>query len=198
MRRRIGEGGGKGKRIERAGRAPPAILASEAKPSKGRASMARERRTGRNASVQVRRAGADDPIAICVMSANHSNSRMRIEALVRFVFDPSAPPPLTAAEAAALDAMTDEKITAAALSDPDNPPWTEEESVRGVSARRVREVCLRSGLSQPAFAEVYHINLGRLRDLEQGCTRAESAILAYFAVIDDAPDTVRKALLRAG
>jgi uncharacterized protein (DUF4415 family) len=34
---------------------------------------------------------------------------------------------LTPEEKARLDAMTDEEITAAALSDPDNPPTTDEE-----------------------------------------------------------------------
>jgi len=117
--------------------------------------------------------------------------------MVRFKLDPSNPLTLFAAAAAALDAMTDEEITAAALSDPDNPPWTEEELERGVSARRVREIRARSGLTQPAFADAYHINLGRLRDLEQGRTRADSAMLAYLAVIDEASETVKKALLRA-
>ena len=37
---------------------------------------------------------------------------------------------LTPEEKARLDAMTDEEITAAALSDPDNPPITDEEWAR--------------------------------------------------------------------
>ena len=48
-------------------------------------------------------------------------------AIIRFTLDPNNPPKLTAAQQARLDAMTDEEITAAALSDPDNPPLTEEE-----------------------------------------------------------------------
>jgi putative transcriptional regulator len=57
----------------------------------------------------------------------------------RFTLDPNDPPRLGAAEAARLDALTDEEITAAALSDPDNPPLTDEELERLAAAPRVRE-----------------------------------------------------------
>jgi putative transcriptional regulator len=53
----------------------------------------------------------------------------------RFTLDPNDPPRLTAAEAARLDALTDEEITAAALSDPDNPPLTDAELERLAAAR---------------------------------------------------------------
>ena len=52
----------------------------------------------------------------------------------------------------------------------------------------------RRGLSQAAFARAYRINVARLRDLEQGRTRPDSAVLAYLAVIDEEPDAVRRAL----
>ena len=55
-----------------------------------------------------------------------------------------------------------------------------------------------SGLSQTEFAQAFHINVARLRDLEQGRTQADSALLAYLTVIDEAPDTVRRALRSAG
>ena len=48
-------------------------------------------------------------------------------ALVRFTLDPNNPPKLTPDQRARLDAMTEEEINAAAESDPDNPPLTEEE-----------------------------------------------------------------------
>jgi putative transcriptional regulator len=40
--------------------------------------------------------------------------------------------------------------------------------------------------------------VARLRDLEQGRSQADSALLAYLTVIDEAPDTVRRVLLSAG
>lgn len=59
--------------------------------------------------------------------------------LVRFTLDPANPPKLTAEEIARLDAMTDAEITAAAESDPDNPPLTVAELDRMEVARRVRQ-----------------------------------------------------------
>jgi putative transcriptional regulator len=41
-------------------------------------------------------------------------------------------------ERARLDAMTEEDIIKAAESDPDNPPWTDEELARGRIARDER------------------------------------------------------------
>lgn len=55
---------------------------------------------------------------------------------------------MTAAELAHLDAMTDDEIIAAALSDPDNPHLTDAEFAKMTSVRRVREVRARTGLSQ--------------------------------------------------
>ena len=95
---------------------------------------------------------------------------------------------------ARLDAMTDEEITAAAESDPDNPPLTDEELERVRLARRVQSVRARTGLSQRQFAEVYRINVARLRDLEQGRTQPDSAMLAYLAVIAREPEAVERAL----
>jgi DNA-binding transcriptional regulator YiaG len=43
------------------------------------------------------------------------------------------------------------------------------------------------GFSQPRFAERYRINLGGLRDLEQGRYTPDSAMLAYLRVIAPAP-----------
>jgi putative transcriptional regulator len=115
----------------------------------------------------------------------------------RFILDPKNPPRLTKEERARLDAMTDEEITAAAESDPDNPPLTEEELERVRQARHIQAVRARTGLSQPQFAERYHINVGRLRDLEQGRTQPDSALLAYLAVIEREPDAVARALREA-
>lgn len=111
-----------------------------------------------------------------------------------FTLDPNDPPALTKSERARLDAMTDAAITAAAKDDPDNPPLTAEELARLEAAAMVRSVRARTGLSQDRFARTYRISVGRLRDLEQGRTRADSALLAYLAVIDRDPEAVRRAL----
>ena len=115
-------------------------------------------------------------------------------AFVRFVLDPKNPPQLTDAQAARLDAMTDEEITAAAESDPDNPPLTEAELQIFDDVRFIRSVRDKTGMSQAEFARTYQINLARLRDLEQGRTRPDSALRAYLTVIAQRPDVVTACL----
>ncbi len=87
-----------------------------------------------------------------------------------------------------------EEIEQNALDDPDNPPSTEEELDRGVAGRRVRLLRQSLNLSQPQFAERYRINLGRLRDIEQGRTMPDSAFLAYITVIEQEREAVDRAL----
>lgn len=98
---------------------------------------------------------------------------------------------------ARLDALTDAEIEANAAADSDNPPLDEERLARMQSARLVRDVRARTGLSQPRFAEVYHFTPGRLRDLEQGRTRPDSAVLAYLKLIQLDPERVRRELEQA-
>lgn len=62
------------------------------------------------------------------------------------------------------------------------------------AVRVVRQLRARTGLSQARFAKAYRINVGRLRDLEQRRTQADSALLAYLAVIEREPDAVQRAL----
>ena len=63
-------------------------------------------------------------------------------------------------------------------------PGNPDELARMETARTVRRVRAGTGLSQTAFARAFHINVGRLRDLEQGRTAADSALLAYPRIID--------------
>ena len=61
-------------------------------------------------------------------------------AIVRYTLDPSNPPTMSPEEWAHLDAMTDEEINAAAESDPDNRPMTDEELFRMRAARMAKQV----------------------------------------------------------
>lgn len=114
--------------------------------------------------------------------------------MVRFILDPNSPPVLSRAEQERLDAMTDAEIILAAERDRDNPPLTAAELARLRSARLVRRVRGHLGLSQAAFAKAYRIGAGRVRDLEQGRTQADSALVAYLTVIEKEPEAVRRAL----
>ncbi len=113
---------------------------------------------------------------------------------VRYKLDPKKPPQLSRDERTRLDALTSAEIEANALSDADNPPMTEEELARAVSARQVRRAREQTGLSQSEFATRFRINVSRLRDLERGRHVADSALLAYLRVIQHAPNVVQKAL----
>jgi putative transcriptional regulator len=118
-------------------------------------------------------------------------------ATVRFKLDPANPPKLSPEAKARLDAMTPEEIEANALSDPDNPPSTDEELERGVLGRRVRLARQALGLTQEQFAERFRIPIGTLRDWEQGRRKPEAPALAYLAVIERETDAVDRALAAA-
>lgn len=114
--------------------------------------------------------------------------------MARFNLDASNPPVLTSAARKALDGMTDDEVTAAARADRENPPLSTVELAKLRTARAAIQARRRSGLSQTAFSRTFRISIGRLRDLEQGRTRADSALLAYLSVIERDPGMVRSAL----
>ncbi len=114
--------------------------------------------------------------------------------MARCNLDPNNAPQLSPAERRRLERMTDATITASANQDADNKPLTRDELGKLRSARLVRQARQHAGLSQAAFARTYRINVARLRDLEQGRTRADSALLAYLTVIERDPEAVRRAL----
>jgi putative transcriptional regulator len=114
--------------------------------------------------------------------------------LVQVLPDGSTRPMEDKTDWARLRAMTDEEVTAAALSDPDAQPMTPEQ-LR--TARRVpRTKTLRRALSltQEEFAARYHIPLGTLRDWEQGRCEPDQPARAYLTVIAHDPEGVKRAL----
>jgi putative transcriptional regulator len=116
-------------------------------------------------------------------------------AIVKFTRDPANPPKLSAESIARLDALTPEQIEENARTDPDNPPFTEAELDLMTAIRRAKAARAATGLSQAKFAETFHINLARLKDLEQGrFHRPDSALVAYLTVIGREPEAVRRAL----
>lgn len=95
---------------------------------------------------------------------------------------------------AALDAMTDADIDAAALADSDNPPLTPERQARLKRVPQVRVMRRALGLTQEEFSARFRIPLGTLRDWEQGKSEPDQAARAYLTVIARDPEAVRKAL----
>jgi putative transcriptional regulator len=100
----------------------------------------------------------------------------------------------TPKERARLDALTPEQIEQMARDDSDNFEPTDEEIERARFGRSVHLVRAKLGLSQSQFAERFKINLGRLRDWEQGRFKPDSVAIAYLKIIEREPEAVQRAL----
>jgi putative transcriptional regulator len=95
---------------------------------------------------------------------------------------------------ARLDAMTEEEIEANALSDPDNPPISDEELKRFRRVPNPQRIRAGLNLTQEEFSEQFQIPLGTLRDWEQGKKWPDSAARALLRVIEKEPEAVLRAL----
>ncbi|HEY5048412.1 MAG TPA: helix-turn-helix domain-containing protein [Rhizomicrobium sp.] len=98
---------------------------------------------------------------------------------------------------ARVDAMTDEEIHAAALSDPDAQPLTEADLKRMKRLPQTRVIRRALHLTQEEFALRYHIPVGTLRDWEQGRFEPDQTAKAYLHVIAGDPEGISR-LLQAG
>jgi len=94
--------------------------------------------------------------------------------------------------------MTDEEIDAAALSDPDCPPMTEEALAAMRPANPARRARHALRLTQEEFAARYRIPLGTLRDWEQGRAKPDQTAQAYLRAITGDAEAVWRALEKAG
>jgi putative transcriptional regulator len=90
--------------------------------------------------------------------------------------------------------MTDEEVEAAALSDPDAQPLTDEELARAFRPRGLVALRKRLGLDQTEFARRFRIDLDTLRRWERGFGAPDDIARAYLRVIERNPDVVAAAL----
>jgi putative transcriptional regulator len=90
--------------------------------------------------------------------------------------------------------MTDEEVTAAAMSDPDARPMTPEQLRAARRVSRTKTLRRALALTQEEFSVRYHIPLGTLRDWEQGRCQPDQPARAYLAVIAHDPEGVKRAL----
>jgi putative transcriptional regulator len=93
-----------------------------------------------------------------------------------------------------VDAMTEAERHAAALSDPDVQPLTQERISHMKRTPQARVIRRALGLSQEEFAARFRIPLGTLRDWEQGRKEPDAAARAYLVVIGRNPAAVAEAL----
>jgi len=88
-----------------------------------------------------------------------------------------------------VNALTDEQIHAAALSDPDAQPLPRDG--RGLtSIPNVKKLREKLNMTQEAFASAYRIPLGTLRDWEQRRKFPDAPARAYLLVIEGNPQGV--------
>jgi putative transcriptional regulator len=104
------------------------------------------------------------------------------------------PKPKGKTDWARVDAMTEEEIEAAALSDPDAQPLTDEELAQFFRPRAIREARERLGFTPEEFARRFRIDLRSLEDWEEGRAVPESIARAYLRVIERNPEAVLDAL----
>jgi putative transcriptional regulator len=95
---------------------------------------------------------------------------------------------------ASFNALTEEEVTAAALSDPDSVLLTDEQLAEGRHAPNPREIRQKLQMTQEQFAAEFHIPLGTLRDWEQGVSVPDTAARSYLRVIAKNPKAVIEAL----
>lgn len=114
--------------------------------------------------------------------------------ITRFEPESTHPPTMSAAELARLEAMTDEEIEAAARSDPDAQPLTEDELQQFERVPNLKATRAKLGLTQREFAETFHLSLSAVRDWEQGRFAPDRAARTLLKVIAHNPDAVKEAL----
>jgi putative transcriptional regulator len=93
-----------------------------------------------------------------------------------------------------VDKMTDEEVEAAALSDPDALPLSDEQLARAFRPGGLVALRKRLGLEQAEFAHRFRIDLHTLKGWEQGLDVPDDVARVYLRVIDRNPDAVAAAL----
>jgi putative transcriptional regulator len=63
-----------------------------------------------------------------------------------------------------------------------------------MTGRTIRQIRVKSGLTQNEIAELFHVPVEQLRDWEQGRVMPDSHAMAYLKVIEHSPETVEAAL----
>ena len=114
--------------------------------------------------------------------------------LVRVMPDGSTQPLIGDTDWARLEAMTEEEILAAALSDPDNPPLTEETAARWKRVPRTKTMRRALKLTQDEFSARYRIPVATLMDWEEERSEPDQTARAYLAVIAADPEGVARLL----
>jgi putative transcriptional regulator len=90
-----------------------------------------------------------------------------------------------------LEMMTDEEITAAALTDPDNPPLTDEQLARFRRPALARRIRHKLHMARETFAATYAIPLETLVAWERHGAEPTEVELAYLRLIEREPEVAK-------
>jgi putative transcriptional regulator len=90
--------------------------------------------------------------------------------------------------------MTDEEVEAAALSDPDAQPLTDEQLARAFRPGKLVALRQQLGLDQAEFARRFRIDLDTLKGWERGMGVPGDIERIYLRVIERNPEAVTAAL----
>jgi putative transcriptional regulator len=98
---------------------------------------------------------------------------------------------------ARLDAMSDDAVMRAALSDPDAQPLTPRQLARMRRVSRVKVLRHRLGMTQEAFAQAFHLPVSTLRDWEQHRSKPDAPARALLLAIERDPKVMKGLLAGA-
>ena len=89
------------------------------------------------------------------------------------------------------DALTDEEITARALTDPDNPPLSPEQLARFRRPALVKRIRHKLHMGRETFAAAYGIPLDKLSTWERHEAEPTEVEMAYLRLIERAPEVAK-------
>jgi putative transcriptional regulator len=103
-------------------------------------------------------------------------------------------PPRGNTDWAQLDAMSDQEVMAAALSDPDAQPLTPGQLAGMRRVSRVKVLRQRLSMTQEAFARAFHLPITTLRDWEQHRSNPDAPARALLLAIERDPEAMKRLL----
>jgi putative transcriptional regulator len=112
----------------------------------------------------------------------------------RVTVKPGDPVPAGDTDWARLDAMTDEEVMAAALSDPDAQPLTPEQLAKMRRVSRVKVLRQRLGMTRAEFADAFRLPIATLLDWEQHRSIPDAPARALLLAIERDPKVMRQLL----
>jgi putative transcriptional regulator len=90
-----------------------------------------------------------------------------------------------------LHSLTEDEINAAALSDLDARPLSDNDLEHLISVPNPRRIREKLGMSQALFAETYHLNLRTLQDWEQGRRSPDASTRTFLTLILNFPNDIK-------